>query len=105
MGLHSLELVNDIFSFFHDLKSINSAIIKFNNSYLEIKSAYLQKIMTQDNYLSNYQGYVRKLNELKLILTKETTKAIEIVAKIRVIIKVSRPLFDWIFFLTIKKRI
>jgi len=91
-NLHDLDLINDLFSYFYQLRKINDDIETSTSGYIDIKNALIQKNITPQDYKVNSNLLAQNLGYIEVFLTDLEERTVNLMARIRVQIKKEIPL-------------
>ena len=91
-NLHDLDLINDLFSYFYQLRKINDDIETSTSGYIDIKDALIQKNITPQDYKVNSNLLAQNLGYIEVFLTDLEERTVNLMARIRVQIKKEIPL-------------
>ncbi|KKQ42181.1 MAG: hypothetical protein US60_C0022G0007 [Microgenomates group bacterium GW2011_GWC1_37_8] len=91
-NLHDLDLINDLFSYFYQLRKINDDIETSTSGYIDIKNALIQKNITPQDYKVNSNLLAQNLVYIEVFLKDLEERTIKLMARIRVQIKKEIPL-------------
>jgi hypothetical protein len=93
LDLVNIQLINELASYHVDIRKINDDIESINGLYDEIREAFVHHLISPEVYVSNFDGYVKKLNLVKAFffcLNEATNRNLAI---IRILAR-QRPIFN-----------
>lgn len=90
--LYDIDLINELFSFNYQLRKLNDDIDSLTSGYVDIKNAYIQHHIQKTDYLINAQFTADHLTTLEIFLSDMEKQIVQLMAKIRLMIKKDMPL-------------
>ncbi|MEK7550819.1 MAG: hypothetical protein AAB535_03490 [Patescibacteria group bacterium] len=91
-SLHDLDLINELFSYFYQVRKVNTDITTMAAGYIEIKNALIQKNIEPQDYKVNAGLQAENLKLLEVFLKDLEERTIKLMARIRVQTKKEIPL-------------
>ncbi len=91
-NLHDIDLLNDLFTFNYELRKINDDIDSLADGYTDIKNAYIQRHIEKQDYLANAQISAEHLTALEAFLGDIEDRVVQLMAKVRLMLKKDVPL-------------
>lgn len=86
-NLHDVSLINDLFTHNYRLRKVNDDIDSLTGGYADIKNAYIQQQIQQQDYLVNANFTAELLEQLEAFLMDTKERTIKLQAKIRLMLK------------------
>jgi hypothetical protein len=94
IDLTNIDLINDLISHSHGLNRLNNDFSRFNNLINNLQSALLSRNIDDATYCHNITKCANNLALIIAFLNETINDSIELLAKIRIEIRRSKPLFD-----------
>lgn len=91
-NLHDIDLINDLFSFNYQLRKLNDDMDSLADGYADIKNAYIQHHIQKQDYLINAQISAELLTALEAFLGDMESRTVQLMAKVRLMLKKDMPL-------------
>ncbi len=91
-NLHDLDLINEVFSYFYQLRRINDDMTTMVSGYVDIKNALVQKNIKPSEYKINANSIADNLKMLEVFLKDMDEKTINLLARVRIQMKKEIPL-------------
>lgn len=91
-NLHDIDLINDLFSFNYQLRKLNDDMDSLADGYADIKNAYIQHHIQKQDYLINAQISAELLIALEAFLGDTESRTVQLIAKVRLMLKKDVPL-------------
>lgn len=91
-NLHDIDLLNDLFTFNYELRKINDDIDSLADGYTDIKNAYIQHHIEKQDYLVNAKISAEHLTALEAFLGNMESRTVQLMAKVRLMLKKDVPL-------------
>jgi hypothetical protein len=91
-NLHDIDLINDLFSFNYQLRKLNDDMDSLADGYADIKNAYIQHHIQKQDYLINAQISAELLTALEAFLGDMENRTVQLMAKVRLMLKKDVPL-------------
>lgn len=68
--LYDVDLINEVFSFFYQVRKINDDMENLQLGYTDLKNAYIQKYITVEHYVENVKLIVVNIEDIELFLNQ-----------------------------------
>jgi len=91
-NLYDIDLINDLFTYYYEVRKLNDDIQTATCGYQEIKNAFIQKNINKSGYVINAQLLADNLKFIEAFLVKLQKDTVLLIAKVRIRIKMDKPL-------------
>lgn len=91
-NLYDIGLINDLFTYYYEVRKLNDDIQTATYGYQEIKNAFIQKNINKNDYMINAQLLADNLKFIEAFLVKLQKDTVLLMAKVRIRIKMDKPL-------------
>jgi len=91
-NLYDIDLINDLFIYYYEVRKLNDDIQTATCRYQEIKNAFIQKNINKSGYVINAQLLADNLKFIEAFLVKLQKDTVLLIAKVRIRIKMDKPL-------------
>jgi hypothetical protein len=102
LDLQNIDLINDIESFYFDMRRTNSDLETINTMLQEYRTAVIDDKVDLETYLFNLGRLTEQLSMVKAFLLELSEDTITLQSKIRVMLKGSEPFLGWLLKHTTK---
>lgn len=90
-NLYDLDLINEVFTFFYDIRKINNDLSNVQNGYADLKNAYIQKQVSVRQYVANSNLIVKELSVLEKFLEETEEDLVKLYARLRIQMEKDKP--------------
>jgi len=92
VNLYDINLINEIFEYYIEVRKMNDDIENLQGGYEDIKNAYIQKNINIKHYIINGEGIIKQLEFIEKGYDDLLEKIINLLARIRIQIERDKPL-------------
>lgn len=92
VNLADLGLINELFDFYNKIRKLNDDVESLSKGYNEIKNAYIEKLISVEHYVINSSIVSKELEMLEAFQEDLFEELLNLVTKIRLLIKKDKPL-------------
>lgn len=91
-NLYDIDLINDLFTYYYQVRKINDDVQTSVEGYQEIKSALIQHNIDKNDYMINVQSLANTLKSIEAFFVKLEKDTVVLMAKIRIKERTDKPL-------------
>lgn len=91
-NLYDIELINELFTYFYQVRKINDDMTSATSGYGDIKNALIQGHITQEHYKVNAMMLAENLKMIEVFLSDLEERNMKLMARVRVQSKKDIPL-------------
>lgn len=101
-SLYDIDLLNELFTYFYQVRKLNDDLETATNGYNDIKNALIQKHINPADYKVNAEMLAENLKTMEMFLTDLEERTTRLMARIRVQMRKDKPLGTRIMELLIR---
>jgi hypothetical protein len=91
-NLYDIDLINEVFSFFYQVRKINDDLENLQKGYNDLKNAYIQKQITVEHYVENAKLVAVHMEVIEVFLEELVEQLQELLARVRIQIRKDKPI-------------